>query len=286
MATLGFFPGCVLEAAAKEAKTSTIAVAKVLGMDLQEIDGWSCCGATHVQDIDETVALASNARNLSLAEKMGVTLVSGCSTCSMVLSGAKITLDNEEKRNQVNAILKKENIEYKGTAKVTHLLWEIMKEKTVLESKITKKLRNINVACFYGCHTVRSTCTPEEETYTPTMMEELITLLGASPVEYKSRLECCGFHAIFPAEKQVMKLDGKVADAAIKAGADCIVTPCPLCQMQLDMYQPAYLTSSSGKEIPIVYFTQLIGLALGCSVKELGLGRNLVSTDNLLRKIA
>ena len=286
MATLGFFPGCVLEAAAKEAKTSTIAVARVLGMDLQEIDGWSCCGATHVQDIDSFVALTSNARNLSLAEKMGVPLVSGCSTCSMVLSAAKVSLDDEDTRNKVNAILEKEGMKYNGTATVTHLLWEIMKIKSVLESKITKKLRNINVACFYGCHTVRSTCTPEGESYTPTMMEELISLLGANPVEYKSRLECCGFHAVFPAEKQVMKLDGLVADAAIKAGADCIVTPCPLCQMQLDMYQPAYLTGSSGKKLPIVYFTQLIGLALGCSTKELGLARNLVSTNPLLQKIA
>lgn len=286
MATLGFFPGCVLEAAAKEAKTSTIAVASVLGMDLQELDGWSCCGATHVQDIDSFVALTSNARNLSLAEKKGIPLVSGCSTCSMVLSSANVALADEETRKKVNDILKKENIEYHGTAVVTHLLWEIMKVKDILKSKITKQLHDIKVACFYGCHTVRSTCTPEGESYTPTMMEELITLLGAQPVEYKSRLECCGFHAVFPAEKQVMKLDGLVADAAITAGADCIVTPCPLCQMQLDMYQPTYLKGHSGKQIPIVYFTQLIGLALGCSIKELGLARNLVSTDPLLQKIA
>ncbi|MGL4721847.1 MAG: CoB--CoM heterodisulfide reductase iron-sulfur subunit B family protein [Desulfovibrionaceae bacterium] len=284
--TFAFFPGCVLEAASKEAKTATFAVAKKLGIELIEIDGWSCCGATHVQDIDQETALTVNARNLALAEKMGLPLITACSTCSMVLSGARKDLDNEKRRTEINGNLRDADIQYNGTTTVTHILWELVKRKDDIKNAMVKTLSSLNIAPFYGCHTLRSEGVDKHQQYRPTALEELISLLGATPIDYRERLKCCGFHAVFPAEIQVKKMNNITADAAIASGADFIVTPCPLCQMQLDMNQPTYLTSSEGKIMPILYLTQMIGLALDCTEKELGLSRHVVSAKDFLTKIA
>ena len=153
-----FFPGCVLESAAKEDYLATVAVAKKLGIDIQEIDGWTCCGASHVQDIEPEVTLATNARNLALAEEMGLDVLTVCNTCTLMLTEAKHELDNNQaKKDATNAKLAKIGKEYKGTSDVTHFLWVLIRDYGLdnLKAKVVKPLTGLRVAEFYGCHILR-----------------------------------------------------------------------------------------------------------------------------------
>jgi succinate dehydrogenase / fumarate reductase, cytochrome b subunit len=275
----GFFPGCVLEGAAKEAYTATIRVAQELGIELVELSGWTCCGSSHIQDVDETAALAINARNIALAEQMDLPLLTVCNTCTLMLRKAKHELDGGLK-DKINGILAKGGLEYKGTSEVTHLLWAIIKEYGLdnLRKKVIRPLTGLKVAGYYGCHILRP---PQimnfEDHANPRSLEMLIEALGGDPVDFDAKLKCCGFHAFWTAEQDVLKMTGANNLSAVNAGAECMVTPCPLCQMQLDMYQPEGKAAvQTDKEIPVLHLAQLIGLALGIDAKELGLDRHIV----------
>lgn len=272
-----FFPGCVLEQAAKECLQATEAVMKKLDVELVEIPGWSCCGASHVQDIDEKAALTINARNLALAEKMDLPVLTVCSTCTLMLRKAKKALDGGAKE-EINTYLAAGGLQYQGTATITHLLWELAENKVFWADKVSRPLSSMQVAPFYGCHTIRP---PEIQTFesslTPSSLEQIITALGATAKQTPERLKCCGFHAEYPAERDVMKLTAKTVAGAASANADCIVTPCPLCQMQLDMFQPDAVTAAGADvEVPCLHLAQLVGLGLGIPADELGISKHVV----------
>lgn len=279
-----FFPGCVLEGAAKEAHDATIKVAQALGIELVEIDGWTCCGASHMQDVDETAALAVNARNIALAEATGLPILTVCNTCTLTLREAKFRLDNGEK-DSINSLLLHTGLQYRGTSVITHLLWILVEayDQEKLKTKITRPLSGLKVAPYYGCHILRPpTIMNFEDHANPGSLEALITLLGATPLKYSYRLKCCGFHSSFTAEADVISITGKTNLTAIEEGADCTVTPCPLCQMQLDMYQPeGRKAAGTDKNIPVLHLAQLVGLALGISPRELGMHRHIISTKVL-----
>ncbi|MDR3440229.1 CoB--CoM heterodisulfide reductase iron-sulfur subunit B family protein [Telmatospirillum sp.] len=280
-----FFPGCVLDSAAREARMATEAVAARLGIELVEIPGWSCCGASHVQDIDPNAALAANARNLALAEQLGLDVLTACSTCALMLRTARQELLNGRK-NDINKVLAQAGLEYKGTAEVSHILWLLADTAAEWGPQVKNPLRKVRVASFYGCHTVRPPQVMTHESHLdPHSMETVITACGAEPVLIPDRLKCCGFHAVFPAEPTAHRLTASAADDAKKGGADCLLTPCPLCQLQLDMYQPdARKTEGKGGDTPVLHLTQLVGLALGIDREKLGLSRHIVSTESLLAK--
>lgn len=272
-----FFPGCVLDSASKESRMALEASAGILGVELVEIPGWSCCGASHVQDIDHTAALAANARNLALAEGIGAPLLTSCSTCALMLRSAKAELDGG-KKDQANTWLAAGNLSYKGSVDVTTLLWELAKDLPGLKAKVKNPLKDVKVATFYGCHSVR----PEsimnfESSRTPSSLEDIMTALGATSVPFSKRLSCCGFHAVYPAEKDAMKMIRGIVTDAVNAGAHCIVTPCPLCQMQFDMHQnTAGSTAGLKHRIPVLHLSQAVGLALGVAPDKLGLDRLIV----------
>lgn len=276
-----FFPGCVLDAAAKEAYIATARVARELGIELVEISGWTCCGASHVQDVDELTAAAINARNIALAEQMGLPVMTVCNTCTLMLRKSKHALDNGLK-DKVNNIIGKTGIEYTGTSEVTHLLWALIRDYGLdnLQKKVVRPLKGLKVAGYYGCHILRPPQIMNFEDYAkPYSLDALIEALGAQPVEFDAKLKCCGFHAVFPAEDSVHKMTGESNLSAINAGADCMVTPCPLCQMQLDMYHPEGKAAvKTDKDIPVLHLSQLIGLALGLSPDALGMKRHIVDT--------
>lgn len=280
-----FFPGCVLEGASQEAYTATVKVAKALGIELVEIPGWTCCGGSHLQDYDKTTALTVNARNIALAEKMGLPVITVCNTCTLMLRQAKYELDKGEK-DLVNPALRQAGLEYKGTSPVTHFLWALIEEYGLanLQKKVKKPLNGMRVAGYYGCHILRPPHIMGFEDYAnPHSLEDLIRALGAEPVPFDTRLKCCGFHSVLTSKEDTIKATGSINLSAIKAGADCTVTPCPLCQMQLDMYQPEGKRAvNASKDIPALHLTQLIGLALGLSADELGLKRHIVDTEVLL----
>ncbi|ABB14449.1 CoB--CoM heterodisulfide reductase iron-sulfur subunit B family protein [Carboxydothermus hydrogenoformans] len=277
-----FFPGCVLQGASEEAYIATIKVANALGIELVEIPGWTCCGGSHLQDYDGTVALAVNARNIALAEKMNLPILTVCSTCTLMLREAKHKLDNG-KTESINQALQQVGLVYKGTSQVTHFLWVLINDYGLerLKKKVKKPLKGLKVAGYYGCHILRPPHIMNFEDYAnPHSLEDLIRTLGAEPVDFDARLKCCGFHALLTSNADAIKATGKINLSAINAGADCTVTPCPLCQMQLDMYQPEGKRAvGAKKEIPSLHFTQLIGLALGFNAEELGLNRHIVNTS-------
>lgn len=269
-----FFPGCVLEQAAAECRQATEAVLARLGVELVEIPGWSCCGASHVQDIDDKGALAANARNLALAEAIGLPVLTVCSTCTLMLRKAKQELDGGAK-DEVNRYLATGGLEYKGTVEVTHLLWELAGDVDAWAAGVTRPLSGLKVAPFYGCHTIRP---PKVQTFenalAPTSIERIIAALGAEAAPTPERLKCCGFHAVYPAAGDVLKMTARAAEGALAAKADCLVTPCPLCQMQLDMYQP---DAGVAGEMPCLHLAQLVGLGLGLPAAALGLSRHVVA---------
>lgn len=280
------FPGCVLKGAAAEALTSLQKVCEKLGIELEEIPEWTCCGASHAQGVNELAALAVNARNISIAENMGLPIMTVCNTCTLQLRTAKKRLDsNPELKDKVNKILKDSGhpYEYKGTSEITHLLWVLDKTPEILKGKVTNPLTGKKIAAYYGCHILR----PEEvmdyeDGKNPHSFENVIKALGAEPVEFSASRMCCGFHALLAAEDDVMKATGTIVDSAAKADAECIATPCPLCQMQLDMYEPEGRDAvGSMADIPVLHLQQLIGFALGMSKTEMGFDRHVSAQDKL-----
>jgi succinate dehydrogenase / fumarate reductase cytochrome b subunit len=251
-------------------------------VELVEIPGWNCCGASHVQDIEPLAALVANARNLALAEEIGAPLLTACSTCALMLRQAKAALDSGRK-DEINAFLKAGNLAYNGTIPVTMLLWELAKDLPALKAKVQKPLKGLRAAAFYGCHTVRPEALMDfEPSSAPTSFESVLTALGATPAPFAKRLSCCGFHAVYPAEADALKMISAIVDGAAQADAHCVATPCPLCQMQLDMYQDAAAKATGVKaRVPALHLQQLVGLALGVPAGELGFGRNIVEPDTL-----
>ena len=281
-----FFPGCVLKGAAAEAYGSMTKVCEKLGVELVEIENWTCCGASHAQGVNDLAALAVNARNISIAEHMGLPIMTVCNTCTLQLRLAKARLDKDKAlREKVNKILKDSGhpYEYKGTSEITHLLWVLDKHPELLDDKVERPLTQLKVAPYYGCHILR----PEdvmnyEDGRNPKSLEKLIKKLGAKPVAFPESRKCCGFHAQLAAEHDVLKATGKITDSAAKAEADVLVTPCPLCQMQLDMNAPeARDAIGSTAELPILHLQQLVGFALGLSKEERGFPRHISGKDKL-----
>lgn len=274
-----FFPGCVLKGAAAEAYTSMKKVTEALGIELVEIPNWTCCGASHAQGVNDLAALTVNARNISIAEHMGLPIMTVCNTCTLQLRQAKARLDGDkELRDKVNAILEKAGhpYAYEGKSEITHFLWVLDAHPELLAGKIKQKLNGTKVAPFYGCHLLRPPkVMNHEDGRNPQSMEKLLRLLGAEPVEFDYKLKCCGFHAFFTAEHDVLKVTGQIVDNAANAGAKMIVTPCPLCQMQLDMYEEEGRTATlSDAELPVLHLQQLIGFALGFSKADMGIDRH------------
>lgn len=279
-----FFPGCVLSQAAKESKMSLEAIAPILGITLHEIKGWSCCGASQAQDVDPLAALVANARNIALAENMNMPILTTCSTCKLTLTRAKNALDKGAK-NRINEFLAKGNMKYQGSNEITSLLWILYENLDTLKSKVVKPLSNLNVALFYGCHSLRpeKVYNYKESSTNPKSFEAVVSALGANIVPFEKRLDCCGFHASYPAVKSVQKMSSQIVENADENGADCVVTPCPLCQMQLDIYQERYQDAMNSRvRKPIIHLSQLVGLALGLNNEQLGLDLNIIDATKLI----
>lgn len=286
MLNYAFFPGCVLKGAAAEAYTSMQKVAEKLGIGLEEIPNWTCCGASHAQGVNDLAALAVNARNISIAEHMGLPILTVCNTCTLQLRTAKYRLDHDGKlKEKVNGILKAAGhpYEYRGTSEITHFLWILDGHPELLEGKVTGALKGLKVAGYYGCHILRpQEIMSHEDGKNPHSMEKLIARLGATNVEFDAKRKCCGFHAQLAAEEDVMKVTGQIVDSADRAEADVLVTPCPLCQMQLDMYTPEGREAvHSRADVPILHLQQLVGLALGMSKEEVGFNRHVTAQGKL-----
>ncbi len=288
-----FFPGCTLESAAGELKVSTEKTCKALGIELAEVPGWTCCGAAQIQDIDDFLGVAINARNIALAEKAGFDkMLTVCNTCTLMLRTAKRRLDEDEKlRAKVNEALAPMGLRYEGSCEITHYLWALVEDYGLgnLKKRVKRPLSSLSVANFYGCHILMP---PDvmgfENPRNPRSMEMLAEALGARNVDFEQRLACCGFHAIYPAEREALASNGVSCLTAREAGADCLVTPCPLCHMAIDMWQAdSQKRFDADITMPVLHLPQLVGLSLGFTPKEMAIDRHVVKAAPMLeRKLA
>jgi len=282
------FTGCTAKNSTPELMKSTEAVAKKLGIELVILHEASCCGAMHLQDFDDFLALTLNARNICYAEKHGLNLVTICNTCQLTLLQADERLKNDvELRARVNEKLAEVGLEYKGTSKVRHFLYALLEDFGVeaLGEQVTKPMKGFNIAPFYGCHNIRPTSLHAnvnggENPYKPTSLDKIIEAIGANAVDYSSKNKCCGFHADLQSSPAAKQMTGNAIADAEDSGADMIITPCPLCHLNMDVQQKG-AARAVGRELstPVLHLPQVIGLALGLTPKELGLNHNVTKVD-------
>ena len=285
------YTGCVAKGAGRELLAATNLVCQKLGIELVEMTDASCCGAGVIGEDNPMVADILNARTFSLAEAQGLDIMNICGTCQGVHRKAQRKLEKDPAYKQkVNAELKKETgREYKGTLKIKQiyevLLQEIGLDK--LREKVTRPLKGLKVAPFYGCYALRP---PEvndlKDPDDPDELEGLIEALGATPVTYPERLKCCGFPIMMMNKENSLKLAGNVVAGAKDAGADVIATPCPLCHLNLDSYQPTF-ARQMGRTlgVPILHVPQLVALAFGCSQADLRMRTHVVRPSGALATI-
>jgi succinate dehydrogenase / fumarate reductase cytochrome b subunit len=284
-----YFPGCVAKGACKELDNSLRLIMKKLGIGLTELDAASCCGAGIIGEVKPKLNLALNARTFAQAEKLGMDILTICSTCQGVFEEAKKELKNPKKLSEINKELNKINSNYSGDVNIKHLLWILVKDYGLdkLAKQVKKPLRQIKPAAMYGCHLLRpSSLMKFDDPENPTSMERLFKTLGAKPILTEGRKRCCGFPIIMTNKEASLRLAGKVLLEAKEKGANCIVTACPLCHMNFDSIQPE-IEKLLGKEInlPILHLSQLVGLALDLKIEELGLDKHVVSTEKLIHLI-
>ena len=287
---LAYYPGCVARSTGREYEISTRAVSRALGIELEEIDDWNCCGATHVSN--ELVSTALAARNLVRTE---LPVMASCSICYSRLRAAMIHLKDRKVRERVNEALE---VKYEGEKEVLHVIETITKALRKAEEKdqgresekspkdlIVRPLAGLKAAPYYGCLLTRpggGIDSPEN----PKILEDLIRTLGAEPTDFRLKMKCCCGPIFMPEEEAAAETLIRILRNARASGADFVVALCPLCHLMLDANQPL-LEKKFGEEInlPILYVTQMAGLALGLAPEELGMEMNSVSTRPVLEKL-
>jgi len=275
--TLGFYPGCSLKGSSREYAESVLAVAEAFNISIEEISDWNCCGATAAHNLNRELSLALPARILSLAEKQGMEeIVVPCAACYSRLSVTKHELSaNASLKDRISDI---NNMEYKGSVKILNIIQMLDKYVApVLESRVAKPFDH-KVACYYGCYLTRPhdilNFDREED---PQTMDELMLKIGATPIDWAFKTECCGAGLSVSRTGSVGRLSGKIIGDASDRGAEAIVVACPMCHSNLDMRRDAINSFLGEKiDIPVLYITQAIGLAVGIDRKALALQRHFV----------
>ena len=278
MTTYTYYPGCSLHATGVAYDVSLRAVFGKLGIELTELDDWNCCGATAYMSVRETVAFAISARNLALAQPAGHDLMAPCSACFAVLNKTRYFLSElPELRANVASALAEDDLECDLDLPVRHPLEVLINDVGIdrLREAQTHSLDNFRPACYYGCQIVRPERAIDEDHEVPMAMEELFSALGAAPVDFPPKVRCWGGMLIATADGVAERLVDELLDWAHERDANCILTVCPLCQGNLELLGRRARVGN-GRPLPVLYFTQLLGLALGCTPREVGLRHNLV----------
>lgn len=282
-----YYPGCTLHSSTKEYDMSTKAVCEKLGVELVELEDWNCCGALGAFSYNYFLSVALPARNLALAEKKNLKLVAPCNACFHNLAKAnKLIKDNEDLKKKVNDVM---DIPYDGKAEVRHLLDIIVNEVGLetVSKNVTRPLKGLRVVPYYGCLIVRPTEIARfDDQENPQSLDNLLKALGAEVLPYPLKVKCCGASLIVSDEELALELTKNILETARDVGANCVAVTCPLCYTNLDAYQ--HVIESRYNVVlglPVLYFTQLMGLAFGVDPKTLGLDKNMVSTDKIIELV-
>jgi succinate dehydrogenase / fumarate reductase cytochrome b subunit len=290
--TLAYYRGCLASLSAKELATSTEALAPQLGFELVELESVTCCGAGDIHEAEPDYYLHLNARILAYAEATGAdTLMTICNVCTLNLRQADLQLKNDDAlRNRVNTNLEVVGVPpYNGGVEVKHLLWLIAEGDGYerLKEVAHKGLKGLRIAPFYGCQILRpSKLLGFEDPDRPWSLEAIIQACGGEPVDYPAKIKCCGFPIIQAREEVALGELLQPIQQATEAGADAMVTPCPLCHLSLDAWQ-SKLEESTGRsfQMPILHLSQLIGVAAGLDQSELKFKRHVVSVAPVVEKL-
>ncbi len=289
MKEFAYFPGCSLEKMALSYHLSALETTKKLGVKLQELEDWNCCGATAYSSIDELLSYTLTARNLAIAEKTGLPVVAPCSACfkNMYFTADHMKHD-PDLAEHVNFALEEDNLHFSGDTTVKHLIDVYVNDIGLeeLKSKVTNPLEGVRVAPYYGCQILRPR-KDHEDVENPGFFEDLLSAIGAEPVNYPLKMRCCGGSLIISNRTAALSMVRNLLQSALDAKAVVIATSCPMCQLNLEVYQQQVnLEFGTNFKVPVFYFTQLIGLALGIPKKKLGFGKEFVSLAPELAQVA
>jgi succinate dehydrogenase / fumarate reductase cytochrome b subunit len=293
---LAYWPGCVSRGFTPELHGSMAKVAPRLDLELIELDRANCCGAGVIAEHNQELVDTLNARTFAMAQRVegAAGMVNICSTCQGAQSECQERLDaSAEYRRHINSNLSAEGLSYEADGRWwnKNLLWLLVEEigLDALRERVVRPLEGLRIAPFYGCYIVRPSRRlnfaehPERDRY----LDMVIEAVGAEPVRYAGSYKCCGFPVITMNRTTSLRQAGRHLADAIDADADCLVTPCPLCHLNLDMQQPdAAKYVERELDIPVLHLPQMLGLALGLEPKELGMNKHVVSTRDVQRRIA
>ena len=293
MKKVAYYKGCLASLSAKELDTATQALAPKVGLELIELESVTCCGAGDIHEAEPDYYLHINARILAYAAAQGVdTLMTVCNVCTLNLRQANWQLQiDTELRARVNENLVAVGVPpYERNVEVRHFLWEIAEGEgyELLQKAAHKGLKGLKVAPFYGCQILRpSKIQGFEDPDRPWSLERIITACGGEPIDYPAKIKCCGFPIIQAREDVALGELIQPIEQAYEAGADCIVTPCPLCHLSLDAWQ-SKLKKQTGRDfkMPILHLAQLVGVAAGLADSELKFKRHVVSVKPVIEKLS
>lgn len=274
---VGFYPGCSLTGTSREYNESVKAIARAFNITLQEVKDWNCCGATAAHSINKRLSLSLPLRILALAEEQGIEeMVVPCASCYNRLFTTQKALEKDP--SLCEELVRELSMTYKGTVRIINVLQFVEKYvKPQLKERVTRPMDR-KVACYYGCLLIRPhKVLAFDRVEDPRSMDEIMSLLGATALDWGFKTECCGAGLSVSHTSSVSRLSGQILRDATDRGAEAIIVACPMCHSNLDMRRPE-INESIGQKVtvPVLYITQAIGLAIGLDEKELGLHRNFV----------
>jgi len=282
-----YYPGCSSHSTARDMHESATAVARVLGIDLVELKGWSCCGATSAHQTDRILSDALPSANLLLAKELGLDTVVTCAACysRMKTANHEVSSSPDIRARVADAV----GQEYDGSVKVRHFVEILLEDVGIdkLRKSFKRSLNGLKVASYYGCLLVRpNNVTGFDDAENPQSLDRLVEAMGGESLEWPCKVECCGGGLSLTRTDVAVKLSANIMDMAEAAGADCVAVACPMCQASLDLRRKD-IDAVLGKKnaIPVLYITQLLGLCLGIPEKELGLNRLMVEPAAVLKAL-
>lgn len=287
---IGYYPGCALHASSRLYDVQTKLVMEELGIDLIELEDWNCCGATSASKTDDFLAIALPARNLGIADASGISeVVIPCSACYSRMIVAQKKLDSDDQlKEEINEELSKK---VKGDVKILSIL-EVLRPKVQsgeLQEKASKKLKGLKPACYYGCLLTRFPLdvSVPDDVENPQGMEILLKALGAKPLDWSYKTDCCGASSAVSDTDTSLALMSRILKDAVARDANCIVTTCPLCQFNVDAFQKQVCEKHGiSQTLPVYFITELIGVAMDKPAKELQIERHFVDAVSLLKELS
>jgi heterodisulfide reductase subunit B len=286
---ISYYPGCTLKSSAKNFEDSTLCALKELGLEVKELERWNCCGTVYSLATDDLIHHLASIRNLiRVKEAQSDAVMTLCAMCYNTLKRVNDRVKADpDSLAKIHKFMDEEKVAYAGDVKVRHLL-ELLRDDIKFESiakKVRRPLGNLHVASYYGCLLVRPKGVGLDDMENPTVLDDLAGALGANPVDFPFKTECCGAYQTVDKPEAVADRTFSILSSAVGRGAEVVSVSCPLCAFNLDHRQKETAKKYSGfKTIPILYFTQLLAIALGCGEKDLRLDLHYINPLPLLKE--